>query len=121
VHEVMRLGERLTGLEATLRDEGHQVARLITELDETTRDLRMVPISSLFERYPVAVRALARKLGRPVQLRAEGEATEVDRQVLACLDEPLLHLVQNAVDHGVEDPRAREQAGKPAEATVSLR
>jgi len=121
VHEVMRLGERLTGLESALREEGHQVGRLTTELDGTTRDLRMVPINSLFERYPVAVRGLARQLKRQVQLKTENETVEVDRQVLAYLDEPLLHLVQNAIDHGIESPEARVQAGKPAEATVLLR
>jgi chemotaxis protein histidine kinase CheA len=119
--EIGLLSETLSGLESRLRDEGHQIARLVGELDGTTRELRMVPISSLLERYPVMVRALARRLGRQVQLRTEGESTEVDREVLERLDEPLLHLVQNAVDHGVEDPETRRKAGKPAEAIVLLR
>jgi two-component system chemotaxis sensor kinase CheA len=118
---VIQLGEALSGMEARLRDEGYQVGRLVSELDGSTRDLRMVPISSLLERYPVAVRALSRKLGKQVQLHTDGDATEVDREVLERLDEPILHLVQNAVDHGIEEPAGRAAAGKPPEATIVLR
>ena len=119
--QVGQLGELLTGLESRLRDEGHQVSLLVSQLDAATRDLRMVPLSSLLDRYPVAVRGLARRLGKQVQLTTEGEATEVDREVLERLDEPLLHLVQNAVDHGIESPEQRRRQGKPAEATICLR
>jgi chemotaxis protein histidine kinase CheA len=118
--ELGHLAETLSGLEGRLRDEAHQVARLVTELDGATRELRMVPIGSLLERYPVAVRSLARKLGKQVKLCTVGEATEVDREVLERLDEPLLHLVQNAVDHGIEPPARRSLAGKPPEATIVL-
>ncbi len=118
LRQLTQLGELLTGLESRLRDEGHQVGLLVSQLDSATRDLRMVPLSSLLDRYPVAVRGLARRLGKQVQLRTEGEATEVDREVLERLDEPLLHLVQNAVDHGIEAPERRQRQGKPAEATL---
>jgi chemotaxis protein histidine kinase CheA len=121
LRQVGQLGELLTGLESRLRDEGHQVSLLVSQLDGATRDLRMVPLSSLLDRYPVAVRGLARRLGKQVQLRTEGEATEVDREVLERLDEPLLHLVQNAVDHGIESSERRHRQGKPAEATIFLR
>jgi chemotaxis protein histidine kinase CheA len=121
MRQVGQLGEILTGLESRLRDEGHQVSLLVSQLDSATRDLRMVPLGSLLDRYPVAVRALARRLGKQVQLTTEGEATEVDREVLERLDEPLLHLVQNAVDHGIETPEQRRRRGKPEEATVRLR
>jgi chemotaxis protein histidine kinase CheA len=121
LRELGHLAETLAGLESRLRDESHQVGRLVTELDAATRELRMVPIGSLLDRYPVAVRTLARKLGKEVRLISEGEATEVDREVLERLDEPLLHLVQNAVDHGIEDPERRRRVGKPAEATIKLR
>jgi chemotaxis protein histidine kinase CheA len=121
LRQVGQLGELLTGLESRLRDEGHQVSLLVSQLDAATRDLRMVPLSSLLDRYPVAVRGLARRLGKQVQLRTEGEATEVDREVLERLDEPLLHLVQNAVDHGIESSERRQRLGKPAEATIFLR
>lgn len=119
--ELGHLSEVLAGLEGRLRDEAHQVARLVTELDGATRELRMVPIGSLLERYPVAVRTLARKLDKQVILVTEGEATEVDREVLEQLDEPLLHLVQNAVDHGIEPPARRVQQGKPPSATITLK
>jgi two-component system, chemotaxis family, sensor kinase CheA len=119
--ELGHLAETLSSLEGRLRDEAHQVARLVTELDDATRELRMVPIGSLLERYPVAVRTLARKLDKQVRLRTVGEATEVDREVLERLDEPLLHLVQNAVDHGIEPAARRTLAGKPPEATITLK
>jgi two-component system, chemotaxis family, sensor kinase CheA len=118
---ISQLAEALTGLESRLRDEGHQVSRLVNQLDGSTRELRMVPLASLLERFPVALRTLARRLGKQVQLRTEGEATEVDREVLERLEEPLLHLLQNAVDHGIESPEGRRATGKSAEATITLR
>src|SRR4029450_12203333 len=102
-------------------DEAHQVSRLVGGLDSSTRDLRMVPLGFLLDRFPIAVRTLSRKLGKQVQLRTEGEVTEVDREVLERLSEPLLHLIQNAVDHGIEDVDKRVSLGKPAEATLILR
>jgi two-component system chemotaxis sensor kinase CheA len=119
--EIGQLGELLTGLEIRLRDEAHQVSRLVGGLDSSTRDLRMVPLGFLLDRFPLAVRTLSRKLGKQVLLRTEGENTEVDREVLERLAEPLLHLVQNAVDHGIEVPEQRARSGKPAEATIVLR
>jgi two-component system, chemotaxis family, sensor kinase CheA len=119
--EINQLGEALSGLEVRLRDEAHQVSRLVGGLDASTRDLRMVPLGFLLDRYPIAVRSLSRKLAKQVQLRTEGDATEVDREVLERLAEPLLHLIQNAVDHGIEDPERRARAGKPPEATIVLR
>ena len=81
----------------------------------------MVPLGFLLDRYPIAVRTLSRKLGKQVQLRTEGDVTEVDREVLERLAEPLLHLIQNAVDHGIEDAERRAKTGKPPEATLVLR
>ncbi len=119
--EINQLGEALSGLEVRLRDEAHQVSRLVGGLDSSTRDLRMVPLGFLLDRFPVAVRTLSRKLGKQVQLRTEGDVTEVDREVLERLAEPLLHLITNAVDHGIEDVEKRTKSGKPAEATLVLR
>jgi chemotaxis protein histidine kinase CheA len=102
----------LSDIELRLRADDHQMDRLASELEATTRDLRMVPVQNLFEQYPRHVRALAGQLSKQVQLRYEGESTEVDRTVLSLIEEPLLHLVRNALDHGIEDPDARRRAGK---------
>ena len=110
----------LSDMESRLRDETHALERFIGDLDNTTRDLRMIPLSSLLDRYPVPLRQLARSLGRRIRFKTVGEQTEVDKALLEMLEEPLLHLLRNAVDHGVEPPAERAAAGKPAEAFVRI-
>ncbi len=83
--------------------------------------LRMVPLGVLFEQYPRMVRDLARELGKEVELTLEGEDTRVDRTVLEALKDPLLHLVRNAVDHGLEPREERVEAGKRPKGHLSLR
>jgi chemotaxis protein histidine kinase CheA len=110
----------LSGIESHLREETHDLERLIGELDSTTRDLRMIPLGTLLERFPVPLRQLARALGRQVRFETVGEQVEVDKALLEMLEEPLLHLLRNAVDHGVESPDERVRAGKAPEATVRI-
>ncbi len=110
----------LAGVEARLREDSYLLARVVGELDSTTRELRMTPLGTLLERFPVPLRSLARSLGREVRLDVEGEQVEVDKTLLEMLEEPLLHLLRNAVDHGVEDPETRRRCGKPAEATLRI-
>ena len=100
----------------------------IAQLDRNTRDLqesvmsiRMLPISSVFSRFPRVVRDLAGKLGKQVELKTEGEATELDKGMIEKLSDPLTHLVRNSLDHGVEAPDVRAAAGKPAKGTITLR
>lgn len=83
--------------------------------------LRMVPVGRVFSRLPALARDLARDQGKRVHVVLEGEDTQLDKSTVDGLAEPLLHLVRNAVDHGVEPPEARVAAGKPAEATLTLR
>jgi chemotaxis protein histidine kinase CheA len=116
----MARDELLRSIEGQLRDDVLRMSNLVNALDEVTRDLRMVSISVIFDRYPVAVRAMSRQLGRKVQLVCQGEAVEADRDVLEALDDPLLHLVRNALGHGIEPPEARMRAGKPAMGTLVL-
>ena len=110
----------LAGIEFRLREESHALSRVVAELDSATRELRMTPLRTLLEKFPVPLRALARSLSREVCLRIEGEQVEVDKALLERLEEPLLHLLRNAVDHGVEDAETRKRLGKPAEATVRV-
>lgn len=112
--------EAIAGIETRLREDSYRITDLVAELDGATRALRMVPLGRLFEQYPLAVRELARELGREVRLELEGEAIEVDRSVLDRLADPLLHLVRNAVDHGIEPPEARRRAGKRPEGRLAL-
>ncbi len=104
-----RLGE----VESSLRDDVLRMGNLVSALEDITRELRMVPIGVLFEQFPRAARDLARELGKKVSVNYEGQALELDREVLEALSEPLLHLVRNAVDHGVETPDVRTAQGKP--------
>jgi chemotaxis protein histidine kinase CheA len=118
--EAALVAEILAGLETRLRDESHTLARLAAELDVSTRDLRMVPLRTLLDRYPVPLRTLARSLGREVAFTVQGDEIDVDKGVLEALEEPLLHLLRNAVDHGIEDPASRKRIGKPGTATLAL-
>ena len=81
----------------------------------------MQPIAPAWARFPRVVRDLAMALGKQVRVRTEGDDTELDRSIIEAIKDPLMHLVRNAVDHGIEDPAEREAAGKPAEGTIDPR
>jgi two-component system chemotaxis sensor kinase CheA len=98
----------------------HQVASVATQLQETIMDVRMLPIRHVFERFPRLVRDLARQQGKQVELVLQGEDTRVDKAVIDEIGEPLVHLIRNAVDHGIEAPAARAARGKPASGTIVL-
>ncbi|GAA4656999.1 chemotaxis protein CheA [Kineococcus glutinatus] len=104
-----------------LRDEFAAISRVSEELQQAVMDVRMLPVSTAFARVPRLVRDLSRKLGKNVRLVQEGEDTAADKDVIEMLAEPLVHLVRNSLDHGIETPADREGAGKPAEATLTLR
>jgi two-component system chemotaxis sensor kinase CheA len=98
------------------------------QLDRNTRDLqdavmsiRMMPMSFVFSRFPRVVRDIAAKLGKEIELKTEGETTELDKGVIEKIADPLTHLVRNSVDHGIETAEVRTAAGKPARGTVTLR
>jgi two-component system chemotaxis sensor kinase CheA len=98
----------------------HQVASVSTQLQETIMDVRMLPIRHVFERFPRLVRDLARQQGKQVELVLQGEDTRVDKAVIDEIGEPLVHLIRNAVDHGIEAPALRAARGKPASGTIVL-
>jgi chemotaxis protein histidine kinase CheA len=112
--------DALAGIESRLRDDVLGLGNLVDGLEAVTRELRMIPMRVLFDRFPRAVRDLGRRLGRQVRLICQGHDVEVDREVLEALDTPLLHLVRNAVDHGIEDPGTRQRLDKPAIGTVRM-
>jgi len=97
-----------------------QLDMLVVSLQNAVMKTRMQPIGRLFNKYPRLARDLARQLGKDVELVLLGEETEIDKTMIEDLNDPLVHLIRNAVDHGVEDPAQREAAGKPAKSLVRL-
>lgn len=97
-----------------------QLDMLVVNLQNAVMKTRMQPIGRLFNKYPRLARDLARQLGKDVELVLFGEETEIDKTMIEDLNDPLVHLVRNAVDHGVEDPAQREAAGKPSKSLVHL-
>ncbi len=98
----------------------HQVANVSTQLQETIMDVRMLPIRHVFERFPRLVRDLAHQQGKQVELVLQGEETRVDKAVIDEIGEPLVHLIRNAVDHGIEPAALRLARGKSATGTILL-
>jgi len=103
-----------------LRDGLSLLARNTRELQETVLKIRMLPVSFCFNRFPRLVHDLSSALGKQVQIKMTGEATELDKTVLERITDPLVHLVRNALDHGIETPEARRAAGKPEQGTLRL-
>jgi two-component system chemotaxis sensor kinase CheA len=103
-----------------LLDSVQQVATVSTQLQETIMDIRMLPIRHVFERFPRLVRDLAHQQGKKVELILQGEDTRVDKAVIDEIGEPLVHLIRNAVDHGIELPAARRERGKSETGTILL-
>ena len=97
-----------------------QLDLLVGDLQNAVMKTRMQPVGSLFQKYPRLVRDLARQLGKDVELEISGDETELDKTIIEDLRDPLVHLVRNAVDHGIEMPEDRVAAGKPTKATVRL-
>lgn len=104
-----------------IKDQHAIVDRIAQEMQGAIMQVRMLPVSQLFQRFPRLVRDLSRKLGKQIDLDLVGEDTEADKDVIESLGDPLLHIVRNSIDHGIELPDDRLAAGKPASATIRLR
>lgn len=96
------------------------MSRTVSDLQDAVMKLRMQPVKKVFSKFPRIVRDLAKKLNKKVNLVLEGEDTEIDRSILDKLEDPLIHLVRNAIDHGIEPPEERVKSGKPEIGTVKL-
>jgi len=126
VGELVLVRNRLLTLSFSSSDD-EALSNTVSNLDHVTTDLqasvmktRMQPVKKVFGRFPRVVRDLARKLGKEIDLELEGEETDLDKNLVEALADPLVHLVRNSVDHGVEMPDAREAAGKSRKGTVIL-
>ncbi len=104
-----------------LKDNMHRFRSLMDSLQRTILEMRMVPVSTLFERFPKLVRDLSRTLGKKVKLEIEGGETKLDKVIIEKIAEPMIHLVRNAIDHGIETPEERESLGKPIEGHIRIR
>ncbi|MGE4424164.1 MAG: Hpt domain-containing protein [Pseudodesulfovibrio sp.] len=104
-----------------LTETTYAMARISDDLQDTIMKVRMVPVQTVFSRFPRLVRDLSRKSGKQVELIMEGEETEFDKSVVEEIGDPLVHLVRNAVDHGLEDEETRIAAGKKPKGHVWLR
>jgi len=103
-----------------LRSVSEEVERLASELRDTMMVVRMVPISTLFGRFRRLVHDLQRDTGKTIELTTEGETTELDKTIIERLADPLIHVIRNAADHGLETPEQRAAAGKPAAGKLVL-
>jgi two-component system chemotaxis sensor kinase CheA len=116
-----QLAAKLDGLSGELLCNGlAQLETNIRELQEGVMRVRMLPVSFVFSRFPRLVRDLSQRLGKQIKLTMTGEQTELDKTVLEKIGDPLVHLVRNSIDHGIEFPEERLARGKPAEGTVHL-
>jgi two-component system chemotaxis sensor kinase CheA len=97
------------------------INRIAEEMQDAIMQVRMMPVSFVFQRFPRLVRDLSRKLGKEVQLVLEGEDTEADKNIIESLSDPLIHIVRNSLDHGFETPAERRAAGKPASGKLTIR
>ncbi|MDY6875184.1 MAG: hybrid sensor histidine kinase/response regulator [Chloroflexota bacterium] len=112
-----RVGELWRGFS---RDALH-LSRVTTDLGEDVMKVRMLPVSTVFDAFPRMVRDLSRERGKEIDLQIKGAETELDRKVLEEIKDPLLHVLRNAVDHGIESPEERVKAGKPRTGAITLR
>ncbi|MBY6270388.1 chemotaxis protein CheA [Parageobacillus thermoglucosidasius] len=104
-----------------LHETVERMSRISSDLQNIILNMRMVPVETVFNRFPRMVRQLARELGKKVNLEIIGAETELDRTVIDEIGDPLVHLLRNAIDHGIETPDVRRASGKPEEGTVKLK
>jgi two-component system chemotaxis sensor kinase CheA len=114
-------GMEAAALATLLKDQHAVLQRLVDELQRSVLNIRVLQMRYVFQRFPRVVRDLVLSLGKPAHLVTEGDETEADKVIVESLFEPLLHLLRNALDHGIESPDVRMAAGKPAAAIITLR
>ena len=103
-----------------LKEHSAVVDRISRELQAAIMEVRMLPVSQVFQRFPRLVRDVSRKFSKQIELYVVGEETQADKNVIEALSEPLVHLVRNSLDHGIESPQEREEQGKPQAGYIRL-
>ena len=117
----LALEHGLSAMSKEVKDAGTHISHIADDLQAALMSIRMMPIRSVFQRFPRMVRDICRTQSKEAELLLEGEETELDKTVIEQIADPLVHLVRNAADHGIESPEVREQAGKPRVGKVVLK
>ncbi|MEF2968984.1 chemotaxis protein CheA [Paenibacillus sp. M1] len=123
IHQVERI-QRRRFTDDSVEELGQisdHLSRIIADLQESVMKTRMLPIEQLFNRFPRMIRDLSRDLGKDIELVIEGKDTELDRTLIEEIADPLIHLIRNAVDHGIEAPEIRKAGGKDPKGTLTIR
>ena len=125
VGELVTVQSRLSqlsgrGNDPALLQVAEEVERLTAELRDNTMSIRMLPIGTMFSKFQRLVRDLSAELGKEIVLKTEGAETELDKNVIEKLNDPLVHLIRNCIDHGIEKPSVRRESGKPEQGSVRL-
>jgi chemosensory pili system protein ChpA (sensor histidine kinase/response regulator) len=114
------LAGAMHGLTADLGNGASLISQITQDLHESIMRTRMLPVGTVFSRFPRAVRDLAQQLGKSIALEVSGEETPLDKTIIEEIADPLMHIIRNACDHGIETPEERQKAGKPARGTIRL-
>ena len=107
-------------LSREIKSQYSVINRIAEEMQDAIMQVRLLPVSFVFQRFPRLVRDLAHRLNKDVRLVMEGEATEADKNIIEALADPLMHIVRNSLDHGLETPEVRRAAGKPSEGRLTI-
>jgi len=108
-------------LSRELKTQFNIINRIVEEMQDAVMQIRMVPVSIVFQRFPRLVRDISRKLGKKVVLNIEGDDTEAEKNIIESLADPLVHIIRNSLDHGIESPETRIERGKPESGTILLK
>jgi two-component system, chemotaxis family, sensor kinase CheA len=117
---IKTLEDRLGGLQRTAKEDHRMLAGMMDSLCQDTKEMQLLPFSSLLDIFPRLCRELARAQGKQVELEIQGGELEIDRHILEEMKDPLIHLVRNCIDHGIERPALRLDRGKPAHGTIRM-
>ena len=120
VNKLFELGDSLEEMGRRLQEAAENASRHVEALQHRSMEIRMLPLSLVLNTLPRAVRDLSRQFGKKVTFTVEGEQTTIDKRILEQIGDPLIHLLRNALDHGLETPKARRSAGKPEIGTIRL-
>lgn len=120
IEETLQAKYGHNGVAGALGEMTSHFSRVVDQLQQEVLQARMLPISTLFNKFPRLLRDIARAAGKQIELVIEGETTELDRSVIEVIGDPLIHLLRNAIDHGIEPPAERKAAGKPPVGRVRI-
>jgi two-component system chemotaxis sensor kinase CheA len=120
LNRIAGLGDELYNILLRLSENTHRLERLVDEIHEGVRDLRLLPLSTILDAFPRMVRDLGQDLGKELELILEGTSTRLDKKILEEIREPLIHLIRNSIDHGIESPEERGRKGKPQKGKILI-